>query len=264
MKEQHQAILLSLEAVSKRFGGLKALDHVSLDVYEGEILALIGPNGAGKTTLFNVITGHYRPDEGKIIFDGRLINGLKPHIIAQLGIGRTFQNLRLFPSLTVLENVLSGRHSKLRSHFWHSLLHTPFERREEKHAQEVAQDLLKRLELGAMMDRAVGSLPYGRQKIVEIARALALEPRLLILDEPAAGLNDRERADLIDFIIRLNKERLSILLIEHDMDLVMQLAHRVVVLDNGAVIASGSPDEIQNHPLVIEAYLGREEEDDVI
>ncbi|MDY0323895.1 MAG: ABC transporter ATP-binding protein [Candidatus Carbobacillus sp.] len=264
MKEQHQAILLSLEAVSKRFGGLKALDHVSLDVYEGEILALIGPNGAGKTTLFNVITGHYRPDEGKIIFDGRLINGLKPHIIAQLGIGRTFQNLRLFPSLTVLENVLSGRHSKLRSHFWHSLLHTPFERREEKHAQEVAQDLLKRLELGAMMDRAVGSLPYGRQKIVEIARALALEPRLLILDEPAAGLNDRERADLIDFIIRLNKERLSILLIEHDMDLVMQLAHRIVVLDNGAVIATGLPDEIQNHPLVIEAYLGREEEDDVI
>lgn len=264
MKEQHQAILLSLEAVSKRFGGLKALDHVSLDVYEGEILALIGPNGAGKTTLFNVITGHYRPEEGKIIFDGKLINGLKPHIIAQLGIGRTFQNLRLFPSLTVLENVLSGRHSKLRSHFWHSLLHTLFERREEKHAQEVAQDLLKRLELGAMMDRAVGSLPYGRQKIVEIARALALEPKLLILDEPAAGLNDRERADLIDFIIRLNKERLSILLIEHDMDLVMQLAHRIVVLDNGAVIAAGLPDEIQNHPLVIEAYLGREEEDDVI
>ncbi|PTQ55369.1 MAG: Branched-chain amino acid transport ATP-binding protein LivG [Candidatus Carbobacillus altaicus] len=257
-------VLLSLQAVSKRFGGLKALDHVSLDVYEGEILALIGPNGAGKTTLFNVITGHYRPEEGTVFFAGAPITGVKPHRVAELGIGRTFQNLRLFPSLTVLENVLSGRHIKLKSNFWYSLLHTPFERNEEKKAREIARSLLERLGLGTFMDRPVGSLPYGRQKIVEIARALALEPRLLILDEPAAGLNERERVDLVSFILKLHGEGLSILLIEHDMDLVMQLAHRIVVLDNGAVIAIGTPDEIQRNPLVIEAYLGREEEDEAI
>ncbi|MBO2519618.1 MULTISPECIES: ABC transporter ATP-binding protein [Limnochorda] len=243
------------------FGGLRAVNDVSLSLRQGELVGLIGPNGAGKTTVFNMITGHYKPTRGRIWFAGQEITGLAPNRITALGIARTFQNIRLFKGMTVLENVLVAHHVRLQASLWSALFRLPAYTREEEAMRQQAMELLREVGLEGFADAEASSLPYGLQRRLEIARALATRPRLLLLDEPAAGMNPEETRDLTAFIGRI-RERfgLTILLIEHDMKLVMGICERIHVLDHGVTIAEGSPEAIRTHPRVIEAYLGEDEE----
>ncbi|HXF69319.1 MAG TPA: ABC transporter ATP-binding protein [Thermoflexus sp.] len=251
--------LLEVIRVSKAFGGLMALVDVSLRVWPGQIKGLIGPNGAGKTTLFNLITGMLRPTSGEIRFDGRSLVGLPPHRIAALGIARTFQNVQPFPGMTVLEHVLVGGHRHGRSGLLGAIFRTPQMRQEEKAAHARAWEILERVGLKEWAHRPAESLPLGLQRIVEIARALAASPRLLLLDEPGSGLNPMEKAQLAELIRSLRQEGITMLLVEHDMNLVMELADEIAVLDYGRLIAEGPPEVIRQDPQVIAAYLGEED-----
>ncbi len=252
--------LLSVDSLSKNFGGVQALDRVTFDLRAGEILGLIGPNGAGKTTCFNVINGLLPATSGAVFFEGRDLAGLPPYRRAALGMGRTFQNIQLFGGMTVLENVLTGTHLGQRAGVLRSLLPLPAVRRAEAGHRRRARDLLDLVDLADKDDRPAETLAYGEQRRLEIARALAQEPKLLLLDEPAAGLNPRETEDLMALLVKLLDLGITLLVIEHDMNLVMGLCQRIVVLDQGQVIAEGPPQEIRRHPRVIEAYLGKEEE----
>jgi len=255
--------LLRLEGVGIRFGGLQAVGDLSFAVGRGQIVGLIGPNGAGKTTAFNMITGVYKPTEGRIIFDGRDITGWAPHRIARAGIFRTFQTIRLFYGQSVLVNVLAGLHLQTRQQWWQGLLHTPAQRREEIALRTTVMDLLARLQLDHLAHEDVASLPYGVQRRVELARALVARPKLLILDEPAAGLNDQESAALNRTILGVRDEGISVLLVEHDMNVVMNVTDHIVCINFGRKIAEGGPEQIRTHPEVIEAYLGKDEDDEL-
>ncbi|HOP87900.1 MAG TPA: branched-chain amino acid ABC transporter ATP-binding protein/permease [Acetomicrobium flavidum] len=252
--------ILVTDKLTMAFGGLVAVKDLDLVVGHGKITSIIGPNGAGKTTVFNVVTGIYKPVSGKVYFEGKDITGLKPHQITSLGIARTFQNIRLFPNLTCIENVMAGLHYKMKSYVVSSILRTDSQKTEEKWAFDTARYWLMKVGLGNVGNELAKNLPYGKQKMLELARALSSMPRLLILDEPSSGLNDRETEDLMIFLENILDELdISILLIEHDMNLVMGISHWVVAMDMGMKIAEGRPSDIYNHPRVIEAYLGREE-----
>ncbi len=249
--------MLELKHISQEFGGLRALDEVNLIVNEGQIYGLIGPNGAGKTTLFNIITGIYQPTEGGVYFQGQKIDGNPPHQVARMGIGRTFQNIRLFAKLSVLDNVRVGSHAVTQAGLFGSILGLPAVRREEKQILHKSQTLLEMVGLQDKRWEYAENLSYGEQRRLEIARALALQPTLLLLDEPAAGMNATEKQELMSLIYYIQKEmKLTILLVEHDMNLVMSICERIAVLDYGRKIADGSPEQIKNDERVIQSYLG--------
>jgi branched-chain amino acid transport system ATP-binding protein len=256
--------ILEVKNLTKFFGGLKALDKLDLDIRKGEIVALIGPNGAGKTTFFNCITGIYTPTEGDVIISPpnkktTRINGMKPNQVTRKGMARTFQNIRLFPNMTVLENVMIGRHSRMSSGIAGAVFRPKSTRQEEEDVLNDSYEILKKIELEGFVNELAMNLPYGAQRRLEIARAMATEPFLLLLDEPAAGMNPMETKRLDDLIVKIrDTENISILLIEHDMKLVMSLSDRIFVMDYGKKIAQGTPDEIKVNPSVIKAYLGEE------
>ncbi|HSX21297.1 MAG TPA: ABC transporter ATP-binding protein [Gaiellaceae bacterium] len=250
-------VLLQTFGLRKEFGGLVAVDDVDFTVPEASIVSLIGPNGAGKTTFFNMLTGVYKPTGGRIFFAGEELTNKPPHVYTQRGIGRTFQNIRLFQNMTALENVLVGMHTRLKGNLVEAIIRSPRVRREEKDARDVARELLEYSGLRRKEAEIGRNLSYGDQRRLEVARALATQPKLVLLDEPTAGMNPQETAEFTDFVGRLRSERkLTVLLIEHDMRVVMGVSDRVTVLDYGEKIAEGTPQEIQKNERVIEAYLG--------
>ena len=254
--------LLKLDGLIKDFGGLRAVDEVTFEVEAGDVFGLIGPNGAGKTTVFNLITGNYVPDGGMVIFDGKVLNGMAPNKIVVGGVARTFQTIRLFKTLSALENVLAGAHCRMNSGSIAAMFKTPFERQEEREALKLALAELDFVGLSDHVESRADSLSYGNQRLLEIARALATKPKLLILDEPAGGMNEQETDALIETIARIKARGITVLLIEHDMSLVMQACEKLVVIEYGRKIAEGTPDEIKVNKKVIEAYLGADDDDE--
>ena len=251
-----QSQLLELDSVTVRFGGVVAVSEVSFHVDPGEILAVIGPNGAGKTTVFNTVTGVYKPSQGSVRFEGKKLAGLKPHRVTKLGMARTFQNIRLFPNMTVLENAKVGADANSRAAVFGAILHTPRQRHEERLAEERAKEAIAFVGIEGDSRREAQALSYGDQRRLEIARALATQPKLVLLDEPAAGMNPAEKVELQKLISRIRDRGVTVVLIEHDMGLVMKISDRIIVLDFGKKIAEGLPQEIRDNPAVVEAYLG--------
>ena len=254
--------ILETKNLSIHFGGLKAVDDVTFQAEEGEITAIIGPNGAGKTTVFNLLAGFYEPTEGSVFFDGQDMKGIPTYKRTSLGMARTFQNINLFKSMSVMDNALVGLHTRMKADPISCILHTPKMMKEQNKAKEEMMEILDLLGLADVADVPAGSLSYGKQKNLEIARAVATHPKLLLLDEPASGLNTQELDELSLRVEKLRQRGISIILIEHKMDVVMSISHKIMVLNFGKNIAYGTPEEIKNNPLVIEAYLGKDDEEE--
>ncbi len=254
--------VLEIENVSKFFYGLVAIDDLTIKVKPGQIYGIIGPNGAGKTTLFNCVTGIYTPEEGTIKYKGENITGMEPHKIAQRGVLRTFQNIRLFKEMSVAENIMAGYHTKSKQKWYHSIIHTPFYKKDELESWKKVEELMKFFDLSRLATVPTGDLSYGNQRKVEMARALAASPELLILDEPAAGLNENETIELTNIIRKISEMGIGIMMIEHDMEMVMNLTDYITVINFGKEISQGEPSFVQNDPRVIEAYIGSDDEDE--
>jgi branched-chain amino acid transport system ATP-binding protein len=248
---------LEVKSLKLKFGGITALNNIDLTVRTGELVAIIGPNGAGKTSLLNCITGYYKPQEGQIFFNGEDVTHLSTHHLTKIGIGRTYQNIELFPGMSVLSNMLLARHVHCKYNVGLASIFSKSVRNEEIHHREILEELIDFLEIQSLRKQLVGSLPYGMRKRVELGRALALEPKLLVLDEPFAGMTLEEKEDMVRFLVELNKSwNQTMVLVEHDMSVVMSISKKIMVLDFGVKLAEGSPDFVQNHPQVIKAYLG--------